>query len=407
MAAATDFFGYGMVDADQHYYEPDDCFTRHLPRKMIDEGRAVRIVREEGKNEGRVFIGDTKVSFFGANPCDATGRPGALIEYFKSGGGTGKGLFFGGMIRADDLPESRHRDARLAWMDVQGVDATIILPTLEVGVEYQLAKDREALLANLTSYNTWLEEEWGFGRDDRIFGVPMLTLVDLPWALAELEKAINAGAKVVHLRPGPVDGRRSPADPSLDPFWARCQEAGIAVGFHLGNSGEVDYYSALWGESATVPNHRFSPFQRVTSFGERAIHDTLLALVTHNLFGRFPGLTVLSIEFGSEWVQPLLKKMDRAARMCGPRDWPFGAVKERPRDIFKRHVKITPYPEDDIVGLVRLIGAEAVLAGSDWPHPEGVASPRSFAEPIVDELSEAELRLVMRDNTASLLGVSS
>jgi hypothetical protein len=26
--------GYRLVDADNHYYEPDDCFSRHLERSM-------------------------------------------------------------------------------------------------------------------------------------------------------------------------------------------------------------------------------------------------------------------------------------------------------------------------------------------------------------------------------------
>lgn len=396
---------YRMIDADQHVYETDDCFTRHLPKKYIDEGRAIHVVRKPGESAGRVFFGKDKITFFGRNPCDATGKPGALLEYFKTEGKSGKGLFHGGIITADDLPESRDRNVRLKWLDAESVEAAIMLPTMEVGVEYQLSKDGEALCANLESYNRWLYEDWGFGADGRIFAVPVLALNDIDWAVSELERNLALGARLVHLRAGPVQGR-SPADPIFDPFYARCEEAGVTVAFHLGNSGESDYYSALWGESANPPNHRFTPFQRVTSFGERAIHDTLLALVTHNLFGRFPRLMVASIEFGSEWVKPLLKKMDRAARMCGPDDWPFGNIGERPREVFKRHVKISPYPEDDIVGLVRLLGAEAVLAGSDWPHPEGVMGPSEFVDHIAEGLSEEETRLVMRENTGKILGLA-
>jgi predicted TIM-barrel fold metal-dependent hydrolase len=346
-----------------------------------------------------------KVAFFGANPCENTGRPGALLEYFETAGGTGNALFHGGMISAVDLPPSRFKSSRIELLDDMTVEAALLFPTLAVGVEYQLSKDREAYLAGLNAFNRWLEEDWGFGENGRLFGVPLLTLIDIDWAVAELERVLALGARMVHLKAGPVDGR-SPADPSHDPFWARCNEAGIPVAFHLGNSGEAEYYSAMWGEAPNPPNHRYSPFQRVTSFGERAIHDTLLALVTHNLFGRFPQLKVLSVEFGSEWVGPLLKKTDRAARMCGPKDWPFGAVKERPREVFKRHILVSPYPEDDVVSLVRLIGEDAVIAGSDWPHPEGVTAPTKLASRLVGELSATAVRKVMRDNSAGLLGLA-
>jgi predicted TIM-barrel fold metal-dependent hydrolase len=394
-----------MIDADEHYYEPDDAFIRFLPKSFIDEGRAVRIVREENKAQGRVFIGGKKVTFFGVNPCDATGEPGALLAYFKAGGGTGDALFHKGITTADDLPESRVRDARLKWLAAENIEATLIFPTIAVGVEYQLATtDLLALNATLTAFNRWLEEDWGYGTDSPIYGVPLLNLTDIDWAVQELDRVIERGARVVHLRPGPVAGK-SPADPSHDPFFVRCAEAGVAVAFHLGNTGESEYYSAMWGENPNPPNHRFSPFQRVTSFGERAIGDTLCALITHNLFGRVPDLRVLSIEFGSEWVRPLIKKMDRAARMCGPKDWPFGHVAERPRDVFQRHVKVAPYPEDDTVALVEYLGADCVLAGSDWPHPEGERQPYHFADRIRDRLSDDDYRKVVHDNTAGVLGL--
>lgn len=47
---------FKMIDADQHFYETDDCFTRHLPRKWIDEGRAVQVIRREGEATGRVMF---------------------------------------------------------------------------------------------------------------------------------------------------------------------------------------------------------------------------------------------------------------------------------------------------------------------------------------------------------------
>lgn len=393
-----------MFDADEHYYEPDDAFTRFLPKRFLEEGRAVQIVRTPDRPEGRVFFGGEKITFFGVNPVEATGQPGQLLEYFKAGGGKGNAVT--GVTKADDIPESRDRSRRLKWMAEQGVAATLMFPTIAVGVEYQLQRDPEALNATLTAFNRWLEEQWGFGSpDSRIYSAPLLNLTDVDWAVAELERVLDHGAKVVHLRPGPVAGVRSPADPAHDPFWARCAEAGVPVDFHLGNSGETEYYSALWGESPNPPNHRFSPFQRVTSFGERAISDTLLALITHNLFTRVPGLHVMSIEHGCEWVGPLLKKMDRAARMCGPKDWPYGVVKERPRDVFKEHVMVSPYPEDNIIGLIELLGVDAVIAGSDWPHPEGEKYPLDFAGRIKDRLSEDDLLKVMHNNTARALGL--
>jgi hypothetical protein len=58
-----------------------------------------------------------------------------------------------------------------------------------------------------------------------IFAVPMLSLLDISRAVAELNRVIKAGARLVHLCPGPAGGR-SPADPLFDPFWVIADESG-------------------------------------------------------------------------------------------------------------------------------------------------------------------------------------
>jgi predicted TIM-barrel fold metal-dependent hydrolase len=130
----------------------------------------------------------------------------------------------------------------------------------------------------------------------------------------------------------------------------------------------------------------------------------LAALILHNLFGRFPGIEVLTVELGSAWVDPLLKSLDKAARTGHQNSWLGGSLSDLPSEVFRHHVYVTPYYEDDIPGLVELVGADRVLFGSDYPHPEGLADPASFAEEIVS-LSDDQVRRVMRDNAAALLGL--
>jgi predicted TIM-barrel fold metal-dependent hydrolase len=74
-----------------------------------------------------------------------------------------------------------------------------------------------------------------------IFAVPMLSLLDISRAVAELNRVIKAGARLVHLCPGPAGGR-PPADPLFDPFWAIAAESGVPVVFHLSNSGYQHFY---------------------------------------------------------------------------------------------------------------------------------------------------------------------
>ena len=81
----------------------------------------------------------------------------------------------------------------------------------------------------------------------------------------------------------------------------------------------------------------------------------------------------------------------------------FGAkVDDLPSDVFKEHVYVSPFPEEDVVGLTEHIGVDHVLFGSDWPHPEGNIAPGDYVE-CIEKLSEGDIKKIMRDNALSLI----
>jgi predicted TIM-barrel fold metal-dependent hydrolase len=278
-----------------------------------------------------------------------------------------------------------------------------MLPTTGVGIEPQLRepKHREALYPSVRAFNRWLEEDWGYGKDGRIYSASMLSLVDLEEAMLELDRLIALGARFILLTAGPIDGR-SPSDPHFDPFWARCQEARVHIVYHIGQTPFGEMYSKPWGLRANPPSHRHSMMEYFLAFSERPVQDTIATLIADNLFGRFPGLRILSAEYGSSWVAPMLGKLEKLTRLYSKDMWRFGAPPMSPTETFKRHVWVAPFYEDDVVGLAQKIGASQVLNGSDYPHPEGLADPVEFAEEL-EGLTAAEIRGIMRDNFAGLI----
>jgi predicted TIM-barrel fold metal-dependent hydrolase len=388
---------YQLIDADEHYYEPDDCFARHIEARFRDQ---TITVRRGADGLGRVFARGQR-TFMSVMPGDYASAPGALEGLFA--GEVADGFTHREVINARDYPAFTGKRARLALMDAQGVQAAIMLPTLGVAVEYDLRSDVELAYASLRAFNRWLEEDWGYGADGRIFAVPMLSLLDTGRALAELHRVIAAGARLVHLCPGPA-GARSPADPVFDPFWATCAEAGIPVVFHVSNSGYQHFYGTHWSEDPGNPSHLQSPLQWALCNTERPVVDTLIALTLHNLFGRHPGVRVLSIENGSSWLKPLLKTVDKAAALGRRGPMIGGQLPPRPSEALAGHLWICPFPEDDVTGLIDTIGADHVLFGSDYPHPEGLREPRDYARRL-GGCNATVTRQVLRGNTASLLGL--
>ena len=395
-----DALGYAIHDADQHYYEPDDCYSRHIEAKFKD--KTMWIDRESQDHPGRMYIGDERCRFFSVGAGDSIGAPGVMKAFLKGlseEGGSPSLNPMNGLA----VPEFVDRKARLAKMDDQGVEACLMLPTTGVGIEPQLRepKHREALYPSVRAFNRWLEEDWGYGKDGRIYSAPMLSLVDLEEAMLELDRLIALGARFILLTAGPIDGR-SPSDPHFDPFWARCQEARVHIVYHIGQTPFGEMYSKPWGLRANPPSHRHSMMEYFLAFSERPVQDTIATLIADNLFGRFPGLRILSVEYGSSWVAPMLGKLEKLTRLYSKDMWRFGAPPMSPTETFKRHVWVAPFYEDDVVGLAQKIGASQVLNGSDYPHPEGLADPVEFAEEL-EGLTAAEIRGIMRDNFAGLI----
>lgn len=385
---------YPLLDADTHYYEPEDCITRYFPKDRM--GDAFRVERRGDRD---VYLAGPREFTFLRDPFYSRGtmKPGGLKELLR---GAAKGERQMIPVEAAFVD----RDARLEVLDEQNVEAAVLLPTTGVTIEHFFGGDPNLIYPNLNAFNRWILDDWGFGADGRLFGVPLMSLADPDQAVTELEWALSNGARIIAIRPGPAYGR-SPADPVFDRFWALCQEARVPVAFHISESGYNERYSADWGENPNPQSHEQSALHWTLFFGDRPIIDTLAALILHNLFGRFPDLRVVSIENGSLWVPYLLKAMDKMYKMGAGGPWLGGRLEARPSELFREHVYVSPYHEEDIGALAGMIGVDRILFGSDWPHPEGVAQAGEWLE-VVQPFSELDQRRILRDNLGDLLGVS-
>jgi predicted TIM-barrel fold metal-dependent hydrolase len=185
-------------------------------------------------------------------------------------------------------------------------------------------------------------------------------------------------------------GPRSPALPEFDPFWRMVDEAGIPVGMHASDSGYQRYLNEWEGiTSEMTPFKGGSGFVSIIGHGGRAITDTVASLIGHGLCSRFPDIRFAPVENGSNWVRPLLRDMEQAYTSAPH------SFDEDPVAVFKRNIYVHPFHEEDPMGLVELLGADRVLFGSDFPHPEGLADPLSF----VDELTGLD-----HDDVAKIMG---
>ncbi len=404
---------YPVFDADNHMYETTDAFTKFLPAEYSG---LVKFVEVNGRT--KIALRNV-ISNYIPNPTfNKVAPPGAQELEFriknpssKHSVGTTAGLdtkskheprLPGMPPRYIESPAAFFNpEERIVLMDELGVDRAMMWPTLASLLEERLADDPKATAVVVHALNEWMHEHWTFNFDNRIFATPVINLSIMDEAIRELEYVVERGARAILIRPAPVPDyggrRRSLALPEYDPFWKRVQESGVLVGMHSSDDGSQRYineWDGLLSEFSAFTGK--SMFSQLVDSEYRNIRDTVYSIIGHGLATRFPDVRFMPVENGSQWVPTAIKQFqklyDRSPR----------GFDEDPMVTFRRSIIIHPFFEEDVLNIVELVGADNVVFGSDYPHPEGLAEPLSFIEEI-EPLSEADKAKIMGGTLSVLM----
>ena len=234
----------GIFDCDTHCYETRDAFTKYMPKELLE--RSIFPVRLPDGTE--TILADRRVAVFNSEQglgFDRAYRPGSLKEMLKQMASGNPDETYEPMPMR---PEFQERAARMQLLEQQGVDRCVLYPsTMALSVE-QYVIDTPIAYANIHSFNRWFDETWDFD-GERISPTALLSFRDLDRSVAELEHVLDRGARVVLFPTGPAHGR-SPGDPYFDPLWARIEEAGAVVAFHIMEHWYNEHIAPAWG---TIP----------------------------------------------------------------------------------------------------------------------------------------------------------
>jgi predicted TIM-barrel fold metal-dependent hydrolase len=428
---------FRINDADNHFLEPEDMYERYID--PAHRAKAVRFVRD-GSGRRIQMYGDrpSKLAFTRESApqnaeeiarlaAAAAPRSGDESQAKPGDGGArAPGMFLNRLNPYRGLSEEQRkalmeefaaqqtawgdRDLRLKLMDEQGIHAAILYPGHVLNLEFEFADDVDAIYANARAYNRWIHAEVGYAHAGRMFLPPYLSLADVGLAVAELERVLAEGARLIEVVTGHAHGGcanprggRSLADPIFDPFWARVNEAGVRVCTHV---GPTDYakYGADFSEDPDAVLRDFDAFQWALHWGDRPAMDTVASLIFHNFFGRFPDVRVCLSEQGTVWLPYLLRKLDATHHLGRAARW--GSLDRRPSEIFRAHFVVAPFPEENVRRVVDEVGIEPIVFGSDFPHAEGLAFPGDYVAAQLGGFDEPQVLAIMRDNLAGFLGIA-
>ncbi len=242
--------------------------------------------------------------------------------------------------------------------------------------------------------------------DPRLLATGYVPLADFDRAMAMADEAIAMGAAALLVASG-CPRSHSPSHIGLDGVWARAQEAGIPIVFHVGGTGDLIDPGYFRNGLPVPPDFHGGEenFRSVDYLGiPRPVEQTLATMIFDGVLDRFPDLRLGVIEQGAIWVPSWMRQMEAAFDAFARHEARLRALSMRPSDYVQRQIRCTPYPTEDVGWIIEQAGPEICLFSSDYPHVEGGRRPLERFEASLGDASDGVRRQFYETNFLDLMG---
>jgi len=353
-----------LISADSHVNEPPEMFVERLPASLRARAPHVEVVDGvdclvmEGMRPRKL-------------PKGRDALTGEALERAQAGGWE---------------PQLRLRD-----QDRDGVAGEVIFPTLALQACFMPA-DAALQLALARAYNDWLAEIFT-PHPQRFAAAAVIPMLDIDEACREARRAAKLGLRSLFL-PCHVPSRPY-NDPAYDAFWAVAQDVGLTLTFHAGTGHE--------------PRIERGPGGAVINYLLGSQIDgayVVMYLTMSGVLERFPKIQFVTVETGSAWLAWVMTTMDEIYEKHHM--WARPKLELKPSEYVRRQGHVTF--QNDPVGVHNRVftGVDALVWGSDYPHPEGTwpDSRASLATQLAGVPDDEAARMA-GDTAARLFGFAS
>ena len=377
-----------VIDADSHWSEPPDLFTKLAPPEYKD--RVPRVEEVDGQKMW-VFDGHPVGRFSAAGVIDRDGRKES------------SDLALNHWDHEKVHVGAWDPDVRLEVLDDCGIDAQVIFPsTIGLGgQDLGLVDDPALCRLAIEIYNDRMAEIQA-GSNDRLLPMPLMPAWDIDLCVAEAERVAALGMRGVNMTSDPQDlGAPDLASRAWDPFWETVSGLQLPVHFHIGASvtAMTFYGSYPW------PSHPMNT--------QLAIGGTLLFignarvvtnLILSGMFDRHPDLKMVSVESGVGWIPFILETLDYEMAENAPGE--LAELQKMPSEYFKSNLYATFWFENNrnkLPDLIEAVGEDNILFETDFPHPTCLyPNPLASVEAKMNTLSPEARRKIFGENARKL-----
>ena len=370
---------YRIVSSDNHIAEPPDLWTSRMGPDYQDRCPQLKPI-EDG--QGQVWVCDNLTK-------QGPGQGSNVGKRFENPDSIKRLNVFEDVRPGGYIPDEAIKD-----MDLDGVDAGIVYPTVGFGL-FQVV-DSELRSAVFKTYNDFAAEFCG-AYPKRLGGIAMINIEDIEGAVSELERCRNlgfVGGMIASYAPlwRPYDSTE------YDPIWAAAQDLDFPLGLHAATNaaGAPEVIMEIGRSVVTI-------HARVCNM-DHYVRMSLSEMIYSGVFQRFPRLQIGSVEFELSWIPHFLDRLDFNYTQRGIQ----GRIERFkndmiPSDFFHRNVFVG-FQEDALgIKMRDIIGVDNLQWGSDYPHTESTfPKSREILEEILVECTDEEKAKIAGGNAARI-----
>lgn len=347
-------------DADSHLMEMSDCLNPYFEKSLLK--RFLEHPNLGVRVGNRLAVDDAK-----KRQADAEFRSGAAENIMLRKNYDAQGAF---------LPQDRP-----AAVDEIGVASQLVFTTFCLGnFGFDQSDDMALCYGAATAHNRMMTDFCAV--DKRLLATAYIPLEDFELAKRTAKAAIEMGAKALMV-PSWCPQNHSPSHIDLFPVWAMAEEAGLPILFHVGGEEKLDLTYKNNGLPPVADFHGGDAnFTSITYLPiSTSVQQTLATLIIDGIFDKFPNLKWGAIELGASWLPGWLRNLDSAANAFRKNEERLKKLSDKPSEIARRQLRVTPYPHEDAGWIVRNSFEEMCLFSTDYPHVEGGRNPfKRFGE---------------------------
>ena len=363
--------GFRVIDADGHFYEPEDLWDKYLSPEFQD--RSPKIAR---------MLGNSMVQFEGEE--GGVSRSDKLFSQMDAK--------FGHAFRDGWTLESRIKD-----MDNEGWDIQVCLPTKAVSLPGFIPDDVQGAMC--VAYNSWAHD-FCSGAPERIKFTATVPGHDIDDMVAEIRRSVSELGAVSVFLPKAIPEKMW-HHPDYTKVWETVTELDVPISVHGSSSASGDpwanaRYNPYAGPFIALGQAIGFPFENMINLGH---------FMYSGILDKFPRLKLLILEANSGWVPFWLNRLEK---YCEGRQSVFfdeHPLDLTPQEYFLRQCAVAAdADEPSIKYVVDYIGDDNIVFNTDYPHPDAPATNEPLANMMEQPLSEDTKRKILWDNSVKIYG---